>query len=180
MSILKHINATGHRTVPRHLGLGLFSGVPMLALLLLLAAIAVACTEAEHGDVADEVAETYTKESVAQNEQTAFPSYVTPEIQDAYEFALANADKMQYIPCYCGCGLNAKHKSNLECYIAGVDQNGEVVFSDHATYCDICVEVTRDVKRLGEEGKSLGEIRAYVEETHGPKGPPTDTPLPPS
>lgn len=180
MSILKYINVTSDRIVPRHPGQVLLPGVPMLALLVLLVVFAGACAGTEHRTATGEVAGAYRNEQVTKNRQMTFPSYVTPEMQDAYEFTLANPDKMRYIPCYCGCGLNAGHKSNLDCYIAGVDQSGEVVFTDHATYCEICLEVARDTKRLSEEGKSLREIRAYTDATHGPKGPATDTPLPPS
>ena len=43
----------------------------------------------------------------------------------------------------------------------------------------VCVEIARDAKRLVGEGKTLTEIRTYIDQQHGKKGPGTDTPLPP-
>lgn len=108
----------------------------------------------------------------------AFPGYVTADLRDGYEFALARPDVLQVLPCYCGCGLNAGHRSNLDCFVAGVDRDGRAVFDDHGSYCQTCVDIARDAKRLVGEGKTLAEIRAYIDERHSAKGPGTDTPKP--
>jgi predicted small secreted protein len=121
----------------------------------------------------------YTAQDVSLNQNTTMPSFVTAAMRDGYDYALNYPEQLQYIPCYCGCGLTAGHKSNLDCYVAGVDKNGMAIFDNHASYCTICLEITRDVKRLSAEGKSLPEIRAFVDQAHGEKGPGTDTPKPP-
>jgi hypothetical protein len=54
-----------------------------------------------------------------------------PEVRDAYRFALANRDTLQYIPCYCGCGADG-HRSNYDCYIKEIRPDGTATFSDHA------------------------------------------------
>jgi hypothetical protein len=41
------------------------------------------------------------------------------------------------------------------------------------------MDITRDVMRLKREGKSLAEIRRYVDATYLKFGPPTPTPPPP-
>ncbi|MDP2659444.1 MAG: PCYCGC motif-containing (lipo)protein [Dehalococcoidia bacterium] len=153
-----------------------------LAAALLVAGVgASACEEEAHSSAGSgRMSGPYTKNDVSRNSQVKFPTYVSSKVRDAYEFALANPDKLQYMPCYCGCGLEEKHGSNLNCYVSGVDQAGAVVFTDHATYCDICLEVARDTKRLVASGKSLKEIRTYMDQTNGSKGPATKTPLPPS
>jgi hypothetical protein len=110
----------------------------------------------------------------------SFPDFVTEELMDAYLFAAKRPDVLRYMPCYCGCGLNQGHKNNLDCYIKGVGPGGNIVFSDHATYCDICIEITNDARRLSSEGQSLTRIRTYVDRAHSEKGPGTPTPLPPS
>ena len=43
----------------------------------------------------------------------------------------------------------------------------------------MCVDIARDAKSLVNQGKSLREVRSYVEAKYGKLGPPTDTPLPP-
>ncbi len=60
-----------------------------------------------------------------------FAEQAPPEVRDAYRFALANPDVLQYIPCYCGCG-GSGHRSNYDCYIQEVRPDGTVSFSQHA------------------------------------------------
>jgi hypothetical protein len=90
-------------------------------------------------------------------------------VQQAYQFASANPDIMQQIPCYCGCGAMG-HTSNYSCYVQSVDTNGTITFDNHALGCSICVDITQDVMRLQREGKSTQEIRAYVDGTYSKYG----------
>ncbi|MGB8983209.1 MAG: PCYCGC motif-containing (lipo)protein [Anaerolineales bacterium] len=91
-------------------------------------------------------------------------------VQQSYQFASANPDVMQDIPCYCGCG-NIGHASNYACYVSGVNANGGLTFDNHALGCSICVDITQDVMRLLREGKSPQEARAYVDATYSKYGP---------
>lgn len=91
-------------------------------------------------------------------------------VQLAYQFAAANPDVMKQIPCYCGCGAMG-HTSNYSCYVQSVDANGTITFDNHALGCSICVDITQDVMRLQREGKSIQEIRAYVDATYSKYGP---------
>jgi hypothetical protein len=36
------------------------------------------------------------------------------------------------MPCYCGCGKNAGHRSNRDCYIKSVRADGSVIFDSMA------------------------------------------------
>lgn len=91
-------------------------------------------------------------------------------VQQAYQFASANPDTMKQIPCYCGCGA-AGHTSNYNCYVQGVDTSGTIAFDHHALGCSLCVDITQDVMRLQREGKSVVEIRLYVDNTYSKYGP---------
>ena len=91
-------------------------------------------------------------------------------VQQAYQFASANPDIMQQIPCYCGCGAMG-HTSNYSCYVQSVDTNGTITFDNHALGCSICVDITQDVMRLQREGKNNQEIRAYIDSTYSRYGP---------
>ncbi|MBI3362577.1 MAG: hypothetical protein HY023_15865 [Chloroflexi bacterium] len=91
-------------------------------------------------------------------------------VQQAYQFAVANPDILQQIPCYCGCGAMG-HTSNYSCYVAGVDAGGKVTFDLHATGCSICVDITQDTMRLLRQGKSIQEIRGYVDSAYSKYGP---------
>ncbi len=111
-------------------------------------------------------------------EKVSFPSYVTDSLRDAYQFAVDKPAVLKVLPCYCGCGLTSGHRSNLDCFIAGARADGTVVFDDHASYCQTCLDIARDAQSLLAEGKSLKEIRAVVDERNSSKGPGTDTPKP--
>ena len=91
-------------------------------------------------------------------------------VQEAYQFAAANPDVMKNIPCYCGCG-NIGHTSNYACYVSNVDANGNFAFDNHALGCSICVDITQDVMRMLQEGKSPQEARAYIDATYSKYGP---------
>lgn len=90
-------------------------------------------------------------------------------VQQAYQFASANPDVMQDIPCYCGCG-NIGHTSNYACYVSQVDDKGVLTFDNHALGCSICVDITLDVMRLMRDGKSPQEARIYIDTTYSKYG----------
>src|SRR5512147_2978372 len=90
--------------------------------------------------------------------------------QQAYQFAVANPDIIQHIPCYCGCG-SMGHTSNYSCYVESVDAAGKAKFDSHALGCSICVDITQDAMRLSKQGKSPQDIKAYVDKTYGQYGP---------
>ena len=92
------------------------------------------------------------------------------KVQQAYQFAVANPEIMSHIPCYCGCGKMG-HTSNYACYVSSVDAAGKVNFDTHALGCSICVDITQDTMRLFKEGKSVPEIKAYVDQTYSKYGP---------
>lgn len=91
-------------------------------------------------------------------------------VKEAYQFAIANPDILSQLPCYCGCG-GMGHTSNYSCYIAGEDDNGKLIFDNHALGCSICVDITQDAMRMLDEGKTTEEIRAYVDQTYSRFGP---------
>jgi hypothetical protein len=45
------------------------------------------------------------------------------DVQEAYRYALANPDVLQYFPCFCGC-VNQGHTSNKDCYIQQARPDG--------------------------------------------------------
>jgi hypothetical protein len=90
-------------------------------------------------------------------------------VQTAYQFAAANPDVMKHIPCYCGCG-NIGHTSNYSCYVSNIDGQGNITFDNHALGCSLCVDITQDTMRLLKEGKTVPEIKAYVDATYGKYG----------
>ncbi len=90
-------------------------------------------------------------------------------VKQSYQFAAANPEVMKGVPCYCGCG-NLGHTSNYSCYVSGVDAQGKITYDNHALGCSLCVNITQDTMRLLKEGKSVPEIKAYVDATYGKYG----------
>ncbi len=90
--------------------------------------------------------------------------------QEAYQFAVANPDILKGIPCYCGCG-GMGHTSNYSCYVQSVSSAGAIQFDTHALGCSICVDIAQDAMRLSKQGKSLPEIKTYVQDTYARFGP---------
>jgi hypothetical protein len=91
-------------------------------------------------------------------------------VQQAYQFAAANPDVMTQIPCYCGCG-SMGHTSNYSCYVSSDSTDGSITYDNHALGCSICVDITQDAVRLLKDGKTVPEIKAYVDQTYAKYGP---------
>jgi hypothetical protein len=97
----------------------------------------------------------------------------------AYRTAAENTDLLDYIPCYCGCGTSAGHRSNKNCFIAEVKADGSVVWDDHGTRCGVCMEIVLRSAQMKSEGKSVKEIRAAIDTAYGTGyAAATKTPMP--
>jgi hypothetical protein len=96
----------------------------------------------------------------------------SPIIQQAYQFAAANADITSQMPCYCGCGPIG-HKSLYNYYVAEAAADGALTYDLHAVNCKICVDITQDVMRLLREGQGVDEIRPYIDQEYARYGPST-------
>ena len=95
---------------------------------------------------------------------------VSPAVREAYQFAAANPDVLERLPCYCGCG-GVGHASNYACFVSSVEPSGAIVYDGHAVGCSICVDIARDAMRLLGEGQDLQAIRTHVDHTYGRYGP---------
>jgi len=84
----------------------------------------------------------------------------------AYQVAALLPEELQQIPCYCGCGESAGHKSNFNCFIATIEED-EIVWDDHGTRCGICVDTALSTANLLKEGRSPSEIRDIIDEMYG-------------
>ena len=88
------------------------------------------------GDFADRFAKyKAAPEPNGDRTKVKWPAFVTaagPEVQRLYEFQITSGPLMRYIPCFCGCGANAGHRNNRDCYIQSVGPDGTVVFDSMA------------------------------------------------
>jgi len=97
-----------------------------------------------------------------------------------YQVAANADDILTYMPCYCGCGESAGHGSNLNCFVDEIREDGSVVWDDHGTRCLVCLEIAAKSVQMKQEGKSMKEIREYIDSTYGDGSyaEPTNTPMP--
>ncbi|EKS7869101.1 hypothetical protein COD78_14790 [Bacillus cereus] len=108
-----------------------------------------------------------------------FLDKLDPQMKDIYTVAGQNAELLDWIPCYCGCGESVGHKNNKNCFIREIKKNGEVVWDSHATTCVNCLEIAVESASMKQKGKSTLEIRNYIDNKYKEGyGKPTPTPMP--
>jgi hypothetical protein len=90
-------------------------------------------------------------------------------VKSAYSFAVGSPQILKKLPCYCGCG-GMGHNSLYACYVSSVESNGKINFDNHALGCTICVDIAQDGMRMVNEGKTVAEVRAYVDQTYAQYG----------
>ena len=132
-------------------------------------------THEGHGHVIGDIQE--ETESAA-----VLPSFLdnqTDLIRAAYQIAGQAPEVLEWIPCYCGCGESAGHKSNMNCFIQEVKEDGKIVWDDHGTRCNVCIEIAVNSVKMHKEGKSMKEIRQTIDDTYKDGyATPTDTKMP--
>ena len=112
--------------------------------------------------------------SATDGDSVALPSfaYRSKSVQLGYRFALQQPELLAQLVCYCGCSqLSPQHTSLRDCYLK---PGGG--FDEHASGCTVCVDEALDAKRLLGDGRSVKEIRTYIDATYGDRGKGTDTP----
>jgi len=108
-----------------------------------------------------------------------FLEHQTEEIRTVYAIAGLAADILEWMPCYCGCGESAGHESNLNCFIKEVNADGSILWDDHGTRCGVCLQIAVESVSMKKDGKSLQEIRSYIDDKYkSGYAKPTDTKLP--
>jgi len=108
-----------------------------------------------------------------------FLDKVSPTIKQAYQVAATVEKQLHSIPCYCGCGKSANHKNNAQCFIKEVQSDGSVVWDDHGTRCNTCINIAVQTAAMLKDGKSLLEIRNTIDSKYKEGyAVPTPTPMP--
>ncbi len=129
---------------------------------------------------ASQAAEPAAAVNASWSARPAFVATASAATQEAYRFALERGDVLRYMPCTCGCAA-MEHRSNLDCFLKPSSTAGRAAWEEHASYCDICVNIALTAKRMVGDGRTLREIRAAIDTQFGGTGAPaTDTEQPPA
>lgn len=89
----------------------------------------------------------------------------------SYQLAVRYSNELSQIPCYCGCG--AEHRHVRDCFVREVHNNGTIVWDNHGSGCNICQSIVLDSVRLLNEGKTIADVREYIDRNYSQYGPPT-------
>lgn len=101
------------------------------------------------------------------------------DVRLVYQLAASATDVLEYMPCYCGCGEIAGHGNNLNCFVDEIREDGSVVWDDHGTRCLVCLEIAVQSVQMQKDGKSMKEIREFIDDMYKEGyAEPTDTPMP--
>ena len=156
-----------------------------LSIIILTMSIPFAAACGQDDDAQSHTSHTHTAQSGDLQEVTAsadtLPAFLDNKeenVRAVYAAAAKHAAVLDQIPCYCGCGESAGHKSSLNCFIAK-QNNNEITWDDHGTRCGVCLDIAATAAAMTEEGKSPQEIRTYIDHTYSEGyAEPTPTPLP--
>ncbi|PTN32162.1 PCYCGC domain-containing protein, partial [Bacillus sp. Rc4] len=88
------------------------------------------------------------------------------DMQNLYKAAAMNKELLENIPCYCGCGESVGHKSNYDCFVYKYKKDNSIVWDDHGTNCNVCLEIAAKSISKFKEGKSSNEVRKLIDEEY--------------
>ena len=97
-------------------------------------------------------------------------SQLPADVAARYRYVQSHQELAKHVPCYCGCGQAAGHRSLQDCFI---NTRGEL--DEHASGCDICLEIARDIEQYEAQGADLPTIRSRVDASYRRYGAPTNT-----
>lgn len=170
--------------------------MPVVLLVSLLFVVLIGCSSANDSS-ANKNNKTQNQQNEQKNEDDHYkddiletttsvetlPSFLSSskngQVSQIYGMAGKNIELLEWIPCYCGCGENSEHRSNKDCFIREVKQNGEVIWSSHAMKHAACVDIAFQSVLMKQNGASTLEIRQYIDKQYKKEDiKATSTPMP--
>ncbi|WP_110112199.1 PCYCGC motif-containing (lipo)protein [Bacillus sp. CGMCC 1.16541] len=118
------------------------------------------------------------EETASVEEMPAFLTNHNDDMKVLYLAAAKHKELLENIPCYCGCSNELiGHRSNYDCFIHETKENGAIVWDDHGTKCQVCLDIAAQAILDYKDGKSIQEIRSDVDKQYE-EGYPQPTPTP--
>lgn len=150
----------------------------VLSFMLLLVLVSACSNEANDNEHANEVKNGDIRQTTSSAEE--LPDFLddhSDDMKNLYSAVAKNSELLESIPCYCGCG-EMGHTSNYNCFINQHQDDGSVVWDDHAVKCQACLDIAVESVKAFNEGASIKEIRTMIDETYQDAGYPEPTPTP--
>ena len=91
---------------------------------------------------------------------TLNPASFDGRAREAYQVAKDIPEVLAELPCFCGCAVNAGHKSNLFCF---KDSHGEE--------CAMCQDIALVARALHDQGNNADQIRDEIIKRYGQYAP---------
>ena len=116
------------------------------------------------------------------SDKSTLPNFLNKHDDDmklVYQIVADHQELLEHIPCYCGCNDSVGHGHNYHCFINENMDDGRIVWDDHATRCQVCLDIAvESVIEFENNGKSIDEVRDLIEKKYEGKGYPEATPTP--
>ncbi|GAA0315407.1 PCYCGC domain-containing protein [Bacillus carboniphilus] len=106
------------------------------------------------------------EKTAAINELPSFLEGQTERTINIYAGVAKFPDLVQLVPCYCGCMETLGHQSNLNCFIQRINQDGTVVWTDHATRCETCLDIAATTIYEMNNGKTIKDVREIINQKY--------------
>jgi hypothetical protein len=91
---------------------------------------------------------------------TLNPAGFEGRAREAYQAARDIPEVLAELPCFCGCAVNAGHKSNLFCFR---DTHGEE--------CAMCQDIALVARAMHDQGSNVEKIRDEIISRYGQYAP---------
>ncbi|MCH1625429.1 PCYCGC domain-containing protein [Fredinandcohnia quinoae] len=145
----------------------------LLSLFLLSSMIISGCSsdtdsshkDEQHDDQAAQLGD-IREETESIEDLPAFLAKFPEEMSVIYTAAAENQELLESMPCYCGCGDSVGHKDNYDCFVFDNKKDGSLVWDDHGTKCNVCLEIAAKSIKEYQDGKSIKEIRTMIDEQY--------------
>jgi hypothetical protein len=117
------------------------------------------------------------EETKSKDHLPAFLDEHNQAMKNLYKASAEHKDLLEQIPCYCGCSISANHRDNYDCFVHENKEDGSVVWDNHGTKCQVCLDIAAESINMYEDGVSIKEIRDYIDDKYK-EGYPEPTPTP--
>lgn len=94
---------------------------PVLTFLTLVTGCSSPSEEQTNAESNDQTAPVLTYEKGSDDWSAITTNTDSPEILEAYQFAVEHPEVLNYMPCYCGCFEEDGHTSNTNCFVDHVE-----------------------------------------------------------